>query len=160
MMLKSLERIRRLEGMSYPAPTKPPRLPGIYFVFSGAALLYVGKSRDLSRRLPRHNMSQEFIDNEATFVHWLIVRDLTQLGPLESYYIRQFRPTLNINEPCGIITRSMQVDGNPEVLDWFEALTPEQRGAALQAARFYFIDDEIPQSHYRQHMKKHYSSKN
>lgn len=64
---------------------------GVYFLFQGLRIVYVGRSADCLRRIIEHKR-----DRSKAFDRYAIQRCRQKdLGPLEALYIAKFRPKYN-----------------------------------------------------------------
>lgn len=74
-------------------PSIPSTPPGIYFLCNGKELVYIGQSRNVGSRVPRH-MDKEF--DRAFFIPCHI----NHLLDFERTLIRHFKPPLNVQGAC------------------------------------------------------------
>lgn len=91
---------RYLEDTNYwPPPDKPecmgwevekiPQISGIYFIFEGLKIIYVGIAGNIRSRLRRHHV----FNPEAHGLAFSPVNHTTQMLFCECYYIALLRPT-------------------------------------------------------------------
>lgn len=82
-----------------------PKEPGIYFIFSGDEISYIGSTVNLYARLGAHPACAEAVNlnpEKDVFVRWLpcfreskVEPDDIRLLTLEDHYIKKYRPCLN-----------------------------------------------------------------
>lgn len=71
------------------SPSIPPS-PGVYFVYEGNDLVYVGQSKNLRQRVTAKHKQIRY----GSMVSWLEMPD-SELSFAESFYIGALRPSLN-----------------------------------------------------------------
>jgi hypothetical protein len=71
-----------------------PAAPGLYIVYSGAICLYVGSSKNVRRRVVKHNKKADFAANNATHIDFAPVTE-AQLSDRENEAVYKLRPMLN-----------------------------------------------------------------
>lgn len=71
-----------------------PRVGGVYAVFAGRSLLYIGKTRLLNVRIRQHHMKNRFIALNADHVEWIECEG-TQMACMEKWLIAKHKPLLN-----------------------------------------------------------------
>jgi hypothetical protein len=87
-----MEQIRKL-----PRPIEV----GVYFLFKGRALLYVGQSMCVSNRIASHRAS-----GKIQFDNWIVIAaEPDDLDAVEAVYIRRYSPPHNVgrrrvSHPC------------------------------------------------------------
>ena len=70
-----------------------PAAPGVYFVYAGSELLYVGGSSNLKQRFSKkHKYQARFIDYGADRIGYVLTDDFKRL---ESELIIELQPKLN-----------------------------------------------------------------
>ena len=70
-----------------------PALPGVYFVYAGSELLYVGASSNLKQRFSKkHKYQARFINQGADRIGYLVISDYKRL---EAELIIDLQPKLN-----------------------------------------------------------------
>jgi hypothetical protein len=68
---------------------------GIYFLFDGEDLVYVGQSNNVLSRVQTHAAKSVQFDRYA-----VVECQLNELNELEGKYITQYKPKLNKRMPC------------------------------------------------------------
>ena len=78
-----------------------PKRAGIYALFHGDTLQYIGKSNDLSRRLKEWRFKSEIRDEYVPFgnCQWFILRE-NQVSNAENVLICYYEPPYNVLRPC------------------------------------------------------------
>lgn len=72
-----------------------PAVSGIYFVFNQERLFYVGKSKDLKKRLATHHRVKQLRElPPETVIGWLTIAS-GELNDLEHHFIELLSPELN-----------------------------------------------------------------
>jgi excinuclease UvrABC nuclease subunit len=71
-----------------------PNSPGVYCVWSGESIIYVGSSEKMRQRMIDHGRAFDFLANKADRVTWIIVASERML-PIEAEMIGYSRPLLN-----------------------------------------------------------------
>lgn len=72
-----------------------PKYPGIYSIFAGKIVLYVGMSNNLRRRIEMHNYKDEFIALGATHVEFIKVYGHERRKGYEKKTIMKKGPLIN-----------------------------------------------------------------
>lgn len=107
MELNSLYAIqRRLESVSLDSKRKLPSEKGIYFVFTGRWLLYIGKGWKLKQRFSESQKIYIFEKFVKVRIYYLVTSELQ----LEQEYILKFRPPFNVNSDVFINNRIVHID--------------------------------------------------
>jgi excinuclease UvrABC nuclease subunit len=70
-------------------------IPGVYSVWSGNKVLYIGSSHRMRRRLRGHNQWPKFVEYRVTEVRCIEVQDHRERLAMERWLIRKHRPCLN-----------------------------------------------------------------
>lgn len=73
-----------------------PQMPGVYFVFLGSELIYIGQSRNLRNRMKSHEVLktlERLHPGEVGTASILV--DITDLDTVEYSLIKTFRPRMN-----------------------------------------------------------------
>jgi excinuclease ABC subunit C len=89
---------KALEQSAVPAP----HLPGVYrFLDQGGRILYIGKARDMNRRLRGHlgnpgDARHRILLEKATAIEWTVTRNEVEALILEAELIRLHKPPLNV----------------------------------------------------------------
>lgn len=87
-------------------PRKPHKMndgpwsEGVYFLFSGNELVYVGQAKYIMQRLNRHGYPPPQRTHVEWFDHYACIwAPLIHLNSVESYYIHRFDPPRNVKLP-------------------------------------------------------------
>lgn len=90
----TLEEIKLLPSVALKDRNELPAGSGIYFVVSGDAVLYIGRSKRLRQRWHRQRGALNAYAN--VYIHWLKTPNMGwQYCKLESKLIHAFEPPLN-----------------------------------------------------------------
>lgn len=73
----------------------PTRLCGIYFLFDGDELVYIGQSRDIVLRLFQHSRPRYAAPAKRFTTYAWVECEPDELNALELAYLAKFRPALN-----------------------------------------------------------------
>lgn len=88
-----MERKRKYNGW-YALIAEVPRIGGVYEVWSGDKVLYVGQGRCMYSRLYNHGRRSEFLELGADKIRWTAVADSFGRLSLESALTFEFRPKM------------------------------------------------------------------
>ena len=77
--------------MKIPSTRMPAKLMGIYFLYDGDKLVYIGQSKSILARIGQHMNTEKPFDSYA-----LIECDEEDLDSMEAQYIRHYQPPLNV----------------------------------------------------------------
>lgn len=88
-----------------------PNVPGLYSVWAGSELLYIGVSRDIRARLDNHNRSSEFMEHKADRVLWVACGDASARHGTERYLTYFHKPKLCRFMFCGPLGEQMDCHG-------------------------------------------------
>ena len=77
--------------MKIPSTRMPARLMGIYFLYNGDELIYIGQSRSILSRIGQHVKGGKSFDS-YTFVEC----DEEDLDSMEAGYIKHYHPSMNV----------------------------------------------------------------
>ena len=89
---------KALEQSAFPAP----HLPGVYrFLDPGGRILYIGKAKDINRRLRGHlgnpgDARHRILLEKASAIDWTVTRNEVEALILEAELIRLHKPHLNV----------------------------------------------------------------
>lgn len=72
-----------------------PAIAGIYLVWQGETLLYLGKAGNIRRRWESHHRHSQMRDLQADRIAWMPYADLLTLDEMERELIDQLEPVLN-----------------------------------------------------------------
>ena len=72
-----------------------PDEPGIYFLFQGSTLRYIGRTISLKKRWAAHHRWEQYSKSEETIIAWLIVSHPMLLSSVEHACITYFDPPDN-----------------------------------------------------------------
>ena len=67
------------------------KISGVYFLFHGSTLMYIGKSLHVHERIAKHMRDRVFGFDAYT----IVAAPKSQIGDLEARYIRALSPTFN-----------------------------------------------------------------
>lgn len=79
-----------------------PQEPGVYFVWAGGDVIYVGRTRNTFRvRLIQHHKCREFERHKANNITYVVMsgEDVREIKATEKFYIEKFNPILNAAPP-------------------------------------------------------------
>lgn len=93
-MTSSLIKLDQATQMLAEIRTVLPRTPGIYFVYSGESLLYVGQARNIRKRLGGHHRKSQFNEVSDLRIEWENV-SIEGLDRAERHYIKSLSPKWN-----------------------------------------------------------------
>ena len=68
-------------------------LPGVYAIFRRDVLLYIGQSKNVARRLAKHELRRFFRPSDVVAVRY--IRPDENLDTVEARLIRRLRPPMN-----------------------------------------------------------------
>lgn len=71
-----------------------PIYRGIYFLYRNDEIVYIGKSKDISRRIHEHLVRKE---KEFDSYKFFKVGGTVNLDEIETHFIRKYRPIYNVN---------------------------------------------------------------
>ena len=107
MELNSLYAIQqRLESVSLNSKRTLPSDKGIYFVFTGRWLLYIGKGWKLNQRVRENQKIYIFEKFRNVRIYYMVTSELQ----LEQEYILKFRPPFNSSSDVFINNRIVHID--------------------------------------------------
>lgn len=88
-----------MNKLPYKIRSKLPSVPGVYYVYSGEVLLYIGGSRNIKQRFDkRHNYQNLFYLHNVDSIGWM---EATNYARLERTEILRLKPLLNKYNSCG-----------------------------------------------------------
>ena len=123
---------------------KLPAGSGIYFVVGNRReFVYIGKSGNLRTRVSQHEKKEKFYSLcPSPVVHYLEVERLEEIGKIEVFFIKKFKPALNISAAesktyKGKRTRSVTID--PEIWDVIEAQAGNENISVNKWFENYFL---------------------
>ena len=81
-----------------PAPISSMATPGVYFLYHGEILVYVGQSSSVQRRINEHLQQKVIRFDRCSFIY---IPDLADRLRQEQEFIKTMRPAVNYRRPTG-----------------------------------------------------------
>lgn len=87
-----------------------PKCEGIYFLFDGEEIVYVGQSKDVCRRVGNHRLKKREHEPKTFDKFAFIQCDAEKIDEIETFYIAKFNPKYNNHLPNGVKSKWTSVN--------------------------------------------------